>query len=238
MGGVKTDSNFLNKAARSELLKIARDGLEELDKGWSYTPVSEALLIDNSTLRLCRDAFADRRRRSTVFRCGIDLFGSAHSLKPRRRPRSRSSLQAAPAAADWRSRAARATISAHHRSPPQRASWVEAPERLQGVRRAFVGLIKRVIARLAARIGLERALYLRHAGDSLVERGVGADPDSRHHGRAEAADIEAGDAVQRQAEDVSADLRPEIGPRTSAGVKQPRRAAARRFVAGVEQQAG
>jgi transposase len=68
---VKTDANFLSKAERSELLKIARDGLEEhriarranallvLDKGWSYGTVSEALLLDDSTLRLWRNAFAE-----------------------------------------------------------------------------------------------------------------------------------------------------------------------------------
>jgi transposase len=71
LGGVKNDANFLSKAERSELLKIARDGLEEhrvarranalllLDKGWLYATVSEALLIDDSTLRLWRKAFAE-----------------------------------------------------------------------------------------------------------------------------------------------------------------------------------
>jgi len=69
--GVKTDANFLSKAERSELLKIARDGLEEhriarranalllLDKGWSYAHVAEALLLDDSTLRLWRKAFGE-----------------------------------------------------------------------------------------------------------------------------------------------------------------------------------
>ena len=71
MGGVKADANFLSNADRSGLFKIARDGLEEhrvarranalllLDKGWSYATVSEALLIDDSTLRLWRKAFAE-----------------------------------------------------------------------------------------------------------------------------------------------------------------------------------
>jgi len=71
MGGVKADANFLSNAERSELFKIARDGLEEhrvarranalllLDKGWSYATVSEALLIDDSTLRLWCKAFAE-----------------------------------------------------------------------------------------------------------------------------------------------------------------------------------
>jgi len=71
MGGVKADANFLSNAERSGLFKIARDGLEEhrvarranalllLDKGWSYATVSEALLIDDSTLRLWRKAFAE-----------------------------------------------------------------------------------------------------------------------------------------------------------------------------------
>ena len=62
---------LLSKAEQGEPLKIARDGLEEhrvarranalllLDKGWSYATVSEALLIDDSTLRLWRKAFAE-----------------------------------------------------------------------------------------------------------------------------------------------------------------------------------
>jgi len=61
---------LLSKAEQGEPLKIARDGLEEhhvarranarllLDKGWSHATVSEALLIDDSTLRLRRKAFA------------------------------------------------------------------------------------------------------------------------------------------------------------------------------------
>ena len=68
---MKTESKFLSERERQELLKIARDGLEEhrvarranaillLDKGWSYADVAEALLLDDSTLRLWRKAYAE-----------------------------------------------------------------------------------------------------------------------------------------------------------------------------------
>ena len=68
---MKTDANFLSKVERSELLKIARDGLEEhrvarranamilLDDGWDYGAISRALLLDDSTVRLWRKAYAE-----------------------------------------------------------------------------------------------------------------------------------------------------------------------------------
>jgi transposase len=68
---VKTDANFLSKAERNELLKIARDGLEEhrvarranalllLDEGMGYGQVAKVLFLDDSTVRLWRKAFAE-----------------------------------------------------------------------------------------------------------------------------------------------------------------------------------
>ena len=68
---MKTDANFLSKAERSELLKIARDGLEEhrvarranalllLDGGMGYGQVAKVLFLDDSTVRLWRKAYAE-----------------------------------------------------------------------------------------------------------------------------------------------------------------------------------
>jgi transposase len=68
---VKTEPKFLSERERQELLKIARNGLEEhrvarranaillLDKGWSYADVAEGLLLDDSTLRLWRKAYGE-----------------------------------------------------------------------------------------------------------------------------------------------------------------------------------
>lgn len=68
---MKTESKFLGERERQELLKIARDGLEEhrvarranavllLDKGWSYGEVAEALLLDDSTIRDWRKAYGE-----------------------------------------------------------------------------------------------------------------------------------------------------------------------------------
>ncbi len=68
---MKTDANFLSKAERNELLKIARDGLEEhrvarranalllLDEGMGYGQVAKVLFLDDSTVRLWRKAFAE-----------------------------------------------------------------------------------------------------------------------------------------------------------------------------------
>ena len=90
---MKTDANFLSKAERSELLKIARDGLEEhrvarranaillLDKGWSYAMVSETLLLDDSTLRLWRKAYAEGGVDNLIM---FDLKGGFCALARRR----------------------------------------------------------------------------------------------------------------------------------------------------------
>jgi transposase len=86
---VKTEPKFLSERARQELLKIARDGLEEhrvarranaillLDKGWSYADVSEALLLDDSTLRLWHKAYAEGGVDNLIM---FDLKGGFSSL--------------------------------------------------------------------------------------------------------------------------------------------------------------
>jgi transposase len=68
---MKTNPHFLGHAERSELLEIARDGLEEhriarranaillLDKGMSFGQVADVLFLDDSTVRLWRKAFAE-----------------------------------------------------------------------------------------------------------------------------------------------------------------------------------
>jgi transposase len=87
---VKTEPKFLSERERQELLKIARDGLEEhrvarranaillLDKGWSYSDVAEALLLDDSTLRLWRKAYGEGGVDNLIM---FDLKGGFSALK-------------------------------------------------------------------------------------------------------------------------------------------------------------
>ena len=86
---MRTESAFLSGSERAELRKIARDGLEEhrvarranaillLDKGWSYAMVSEALVLDDSTVRLWRDAYAEGGVDALLL---FDLKGGACAL--------------------------------------------------------------------------------------------------------------------------------------------------------------
>jgi transposase len=87
---VKTEPKFLSERERQELLRIARDGLEEhrvarranaillLDKGWSYSDVAEALLLDDSTLRLWRKAYGEGGVDNLIM---FDLKGGFSALK-------------------------------------------------------------------------------------------------------------------------------------------------------------
>ena len=52
---------------------------------------------------------------------------------------------------------------------------------------------------------------------------MGADADAGHDRGAQAPDIGVGDAIERPAEAVGANLRPEIGARAAARVEEPRR---------------
>ena len=66
---MKASGNFLCKAEQTELVEIARDGLEEhriarranaiilLDRGMKFEEVAQVLLVDDSTVRASRKAF-------------------------------------------------------------------------------------------------------------------------------------------------------------------------------------
>jgi transposase len=68
---VKTERKFLSEAERSELLEIARDGLEEhrvarranalllLDDGMGYGEIARVLFLDDSTVRSWRKAYRE-----------------------------------------------------------------------------------------------------------------------------------------------------------------------------------
>ena len=83
--------SFLSAADRADLVKIARDGLEEhriarranavllLDKGWSFAEVAEAFYIDDSTVRAWLKAFQDGGVEALVL---FDLNGGACALSP------------------------------------------------------------------------------------------------------------------------------------------------------------
>jgi transposase len=88
---VKPYRNFLSPTDRADLVKIARDGLEEhriarranavllLDRGWSYAKVAEALLIDDSTVRSWLESFDDGGVEALVL---FDLNGGVCALSP------------------------------------------------------------------------------------------------------------------------------------------------------------
>ncbi len=88
---MKADRNFLSPSDRADLVKIARDGLEEhriarranaillLSKGWSYAEVAEALFIDNSTIRAWLKAFNEGGVEELVL---FDLKGGTGALSP------------------------------------------------------------------------------------------------------------------------------------------------------------
>ena len=83
--------SFLSAADRADLVKIARDGLEEhriarranavllLDKRWSFAEVAEAFYIDDSTVRAWLKAFQDGGVEALVL---FDLNGGACALSP------------------------------------------------------------------------------------------------------------------------------------------------------------
>ena len=85
------NGSFLSAADRADLVKIARDGLEEhgiarranavllLDKGWSFAEVAEAFYIDNSTVRAWLKALQDGGVEALVL---FDLNGGACALWP------------------------------------------------------------------------------------------------------------------------------------------------------------
>ena len=88
---MKPYRNFLSATDRADLVKIAKDGLEEhriarranaillLDRGWSYAKVAEALLIDDSTIRSWLKSFDDGGVEALVL---FDLNGGACALSP------------------------------------------------------------------------------------------------------------------------------------------------------------
>ena len=88
---MKTNRNFLSAADRADLVKIARDGLEEhrisrranaillLNRGWSFAEVAEALYIDDSTIRIWLKEFQDGGVEALVL---FDLNGGACALSP------------------------------------------------------------------------------------------------------------------------------------------------------------
>ena len=83
--------SFLSAADRADLVKIARDGLEEhriarranavllLDKRWSFAEVAEAFYIDDFTVRAWLKAFQDGGVEALVL---FDLNGGACALSP------------------------------------------------------------------------------------------------------------------------------------------------------------
>jgi len=88
---MKSSRNFLNKAERAELVKIARDGLEEhriarranaillLDRGMSFEEVASVLFVDDSTVRIWLKAFSEAGVEAIVM---FDLKGGFSPLSP------------------------------------------------------------------------------------------------------------------------------------------------------------
>ena len=88
---VKAYRNFLSPTDRADLVKIARDGLEEhrtarranaillLDKGWSFAAIAEALFIDDSTIRTWLKEFQEGGVEALVL---FDLKGGSGALSP------------------------------------------------------------------------------------------------------------------------------------------------------------
>ena len=88
---METDRNFLSPSDRADLVKIARDGLEEhriarrasaillLDKGWSFADVAEALFLDCSTVRAWLKEFQEGGVEAIVL---FDLKGGVCALSP------------------------------------------------------------------------------------------------------------------------------------------------------------
>ncbi len=87
------NGSFLSAVDRADLVKIARDGLEEhriarranavllLDKGWSFAEVAEALLLDDSTVRVWLKEFQEGGVEALVL---FDLKGGTGGCRPSR----------------------------------------------------------------------------------------------------------------------------------------------------------
>ena len=88
---MKASGNFLCKAEQTELVKIARDGLEEhriarranaiilLDRGMKFEEVAQVLLVDDSTVRAWRKAFDEGGVEAIIM---FDLKGGFSPLSP------------------------------------------------------------------------------------------------------------------------------------------------------------
>src|SRR5208283_2483466 len=88
---MKTNRNFLSPADRADLVKIARDGLEEhriarranalilLDRGMKFEEVARVLLIDDSTIRVWLKAYDEGGVEELVL---FDLKGGTGALSP------------------------------------------------------------------------------------------------------------------------------------------------------------
>jgi transposase len=88
---MKASGNFLSAADRADLVKIAKDGLEEnrvcrrataillLDRGWSFAEIAEALFIDDSTVRIWLKEFQEGGVEALVL---FDLKGGTSRLSP------------------------------------------------------------------------------------------------------------------------------------------------------------
>jgi transposase len=88
---MKASGNFLGKTERTELVKIARDGLEEhriarranaiilLDRGMKFEEVAQVLLVDDSTVRASRKAFDEGGVEAIIM---FDLKGGFSPLSP------------------------------------------------------------------------------------------------------------------------------------------------------------
>jgi transposase len=86
---VKTNRNFLSAADRSDLMKIAKDGLEEhriarranalvlLDRGMKFEEVARVLLVDDSTIRAWLKAYDEGGVEDLVL---FDLKGGSSAL--------------------------------------------------------------------------------------------------------------------------------------------------------------
>ena len=88
---MKANRNFLDPLDRADLVKIARDGLEEhriarranalilLDRGMKFEDVAQNLLIDDSTVRTWLKAYDEGGVEAIVL---FDLKGGASALSP------------------------------------------------------------------------------------------------------------------------------------------------------------
>src|SRR5208337_4798081 len=88
---VKTDRNFLRPPDRADLVKIARDGLEEhriarranaillLDRGMKFEEVASVLFVDDSTIRAWLKVFDEGGVEELVL---FDLKGGTGALSP------------------------------------------------------------------------------------------------------------------------------------------------------------